>query len=228
MLIRQTKTRMGVTRFLSVAMLVGVIASAEVIRFDHGVPGNLPGGWTVAMTHDGAAPHWEIVRDESAPRPPYVLAQVSRDKTAGRFPLAIWDAATIRDGEVSVAFKTVNGTVDQAAGIVWRYQNPKNYYIVRANALENNVVLYKVENGIRLSIPAKGLPSRSDGVRRQIPRGQWNTLKIGFRDRSFIVYLNGERLFETEDRTFAEAGKTGLWTKADSVTYFSDFTISVK
>ena len=189
------------------------------------VPGKLPAGWTVAMTHDGGAPRWEIVRDESAPTPPYVLAQVSRDATAGRFPLAIWDAIAIRDGEVSVAFKNVEGSVDRAAGIVWRYQDPNNYYIVRANALENNVVLYKVENGIRLSIAPKGLPSRSYGVKHQIPTGQWSVLRITFKDRFFTVFLNGERLFETEDRTFTKAGKTGLWTKADSVTYFDEFTI---
>jgi hypothetical protein len=157
-----------------------------------------------------------------------VLAQLSRDSTAGRFPLAIWDATSIRDGEISVAFKTVDGTVDQAAGIVWRYQDPNNYYIVRANALENNVVLYKVENGVRLSIAPKGLPSRSYGVKHEIPRRQWSTLKIAFHDSSFVVSLNGARLFETEDRTFTKAGKTGLWTKADSVTYFDEVSLTGK
>src|SRR5260370_28801670 len=133
---------MGVMRFLGAALLLCLTAPAQVIRFDNGVPGKLPAGWTVAMTHDGAVPQWEIVRDQTAPSPPYVLAQVSRDRTAGRFPLAIWDATTIRDGEVSVAFKTVDGSIDQAAGIVWRYRDPNNYYIVRANALQNNVGLY--------------------------------------------------------------------------------------
>jgi hypothetical protein len=195
------------------------------VRFDNSVPGKLPSGWTVAMTHDGAPPQWEIVRDQTAPSPPYVLAQVSRDRTAGRFPLAIWDAAAVRDGEVSVAFKTVDGSVDQAAGIVWRYRDPNNYYIVRANALENNVVLYKVANGVRVSIAPKGLASRSYGVNHQIPRGQWNSLRVLFNGSSFAVFLNQERLFEADDRTFAQAGKAGLWTKADSVTYFDEFTV---
>jgi hypothetical protein len=219
---------MGVMRFLGAALLLYFPALAEVIRFDNTLPGKLPTGWSVTMTHDGAPPQWEIVRDPSAPSPPYVLAQVSRDSTAGRFPLAIWDATTIRDGDVSVAFKAVDGSVDQAAGIVWRYRDPNNYYIVRANALENNVVLYKVENGVRLTIAPKGLPSRSYGVKRQIPRGQWNTLRVAFKRDLFIVFLNGERLFEASDRTFAEAGKTGLWTKADSITYFDEFTVTGK
>jgi hypothetical protein len=166
----------------------------------------------------------QIRRDDTAPSPPYVLAQISQDKTAGRFPLAIWEGASILNGEVGVSFKTVDGAIDQAAGIVWRYQDPNNYYIVRANALENNVVLYKVEKGVRLSIAPKGLPSRSYGVKHDIPKGRWNTLRIVFKDSLFTVFFNGERLFDTEDRTFTKAGRTGLWTKADSVTYFDDFS----
>src|SRR5260370_5017048 len=216
---------MSVTRFLGAALLLYWTAAAEIIRFVNSVPGKLPAGWTVAMHDGGPQPRWEIVGDESAPSPPYVLAQVSRDATAGRFPLAIWDAIAIRDGEASVAFKTVDGAVDQAAGIVWRYQDPNNYYIVRANALENNVVLYKVENGVRLSIAPKGLPSRSYGVKRHIPGGQWCVLRITFKDSFFTVFLNGERLFETQDRTFTKAAKTPLWTKPNNVTHFTKFTV---
>ncbi len=180
------------------------------------------------MTHAGASPRWEIVRDELAPGSRFVLAQLSRDKTAGRFPLAIWNGLRIQDGGISVAFKAVDGAVDQAAGIIWRYQDPNNYYIVRANALENNVVLYKVENGVRISIPPKGLPSRSYGVKHPIPSRRWNNLRVTFQGNTFTVFLNGERLFETEDRTFTTAGKTGLWTKSDSLTYFDEFTVSGK
>jgi hypothetical protein len=201
-------------------------AQADVIRFDEGVPGKLPAHWTIAMTHAGAPPHWEILRDESAPSPPNVLAQLSRDRTAGRFPLAIWDRGLLQDGEVSIAFKAVDGSIDQAAGLVWRYQDPNNYYIARANALENNVVLYKVEKGVRISIAPKGLPSRSYGVKHLIPGGRWNQLKVAFGGATFTVFLNQERLFEAEDTTFQKPGKVGLWTKADSVTYFDDFTIS--
>lgn len=216
---------MASVRIVGAMVLLHSLAIAEVIRFEGETPGRLPRGWSVGMTHDGGAPRWEIVRDESAPSPPYVFAQLSQDRTAGRFPLAILDRISIVDGSVSVAFKTVDGAVDQAAGIVWRYQDPNNYYILRANALEDNVVLYKVESGVRQSIAPKGLPSRSYGVKHNIPRGRWNTLKIEFQGSSFIVFLNGERLFETEDQTFTKAGKTGLWTKADSVTYFDGFTV---
>jgi hypothetical protein len=201
-------------------------AQSESIGFDKAIPGKLPADWTAAMTHAGDPPRWEIVRDESAPSHPNVLAQLSRDRTAGRFPLAIWNRALLQDGELSVAFKAVDGSIDQAAGIVWRYQDSNNYYIVRANALENNVVLYKVENGIRSSIAPKGLPSRSYGVKHLIPSGRWNTLKVTFSGAKIAVFLNQERLFEAEDTTFQKSGKIGLWTKADSVTYFDDFTIA--
>ena len=206
-------------------MLLLQSARSEVVRFAGTVVGAVPAGWSVAMTHAGAPPRWEIVRDESAPDRPLVLAQTSADDTAGRFPLAIWDRTTIRDGEVSVAFKAVAGRVDRAAGIVWRYQDPNNYYIVRANALENNVVLYKVEKGIRLSIAPKGRPSRAYGVKHEVPSGRWNMLKVVFKDNVFVVFFNGEQLFQVEDRTFRSAGKTDLWTKADTQTYFSRFTV---
>jgi Domain of Unknown Function (DUF1080) len=206
-----------------IAIVVQGIARGEVIRFDHATAGSLPAGWTVAMTHAGGAPKWELVRDETAAHPPMVLAQVSRDASAGRFPLAVWDGAMIRNGEASVAFKAVEGKIDRAAGIVWRYQDPNNYYTVRANALENNVVLYKVEAGVRLSIAPKGLPSRAYGVKHEIPSLRWNTLRVVFNGSLFTVFLNGERLFDVEDQTFKKAGKVGLWTKADSVTYFADF-----
>src|SRR5215469_16925431 len=110
---------MVIRGILGVALLFDSLAAAEVVRFEANAAAKTPPEWSVAMTHDGAPPRWEIVRDESAPSPPYVLAQLSRDRTAGRFPLAIWGATSIRDGEVSVDFKAVDGAVDQAAGIVW-------------------------------------------------------------------------------------------------------------
>ena len=173
-------------------MLLGLLALSivhgEVIRFDRSPEGTVPSGWSFAMTHAGGAPKWEIVRDDSAPHPPLVLGQVSRDPTAGRFPLAIWDGASLRNGDVSVTFKPVDGSIDRAAGIVWRYQDPNNYYIVRANSLENNVVLYKVESGTRLSIAPKGLPSRAYGVKHEVPSGRWSTLRVVFKNNLFTVY----------------------------------------
>lgn len=177
------------------------------------------------MTHSGGPPKWEVFKDSSAPSLPNVFAQSSSDSTAGRFPLAIWDRTTFKDGTVTVKFKAISGTVDQAAGLVWRYRDANNYYIVRANALENNVVLYKVQNGERISLAPKGAVSNAYGVKHRVPKQTWSTLSVTFRDNVFAVILDGDKLFEVEDSTFLGAGKTGLWTKSDSVTYFDDFQI---
>ena len=137
-------------------LLLACAGWAQTITFDSAKPGAVPPGWTVAMTHEGGPPKWEIVSDPSAPSKPNVLAQTSTDNTSGRFPLAIYEEASLTSGSLSVRFKTVSGQRDQAAGLVWRYQDPDNYYIVRANALEDNVVLYKVERGKRLSLEQIG------------------------------------------------------------------------
>ncbi len=198
---------------------------AEIVNFDRAAAGAAPAGWTIAMTHQGGAPRWEVVEDSSAPSKPNILAQVSTDRTAGRFPMAIWDSAAVKDGTLAVKFKTVSGTVDQAAGLVWRFRDPGNYYIVRANALEDNVVLYKVQNGERVSLAPKGAVSSSYGVKYRIPKQTWSILSVDFNGSLFTVSLNNQKLFDVEDSTFPGAGKTGLWTKSDSVTYFDDFQI---
>ena len=216
------------TQFVLATALVACANSAETINFDKANPGTLPPGWTVAMTHKGGAPKWEIVKDETAPSKPHVLAQVSNDATGGRFPLAVYTKPSVKDGTLSVKFKTISGGVDQAAGLIWRYKDPDNYYITRANALEDNVVLYKVENGQRLALAPKGTPSKTYGVKHRVPKQTWSTLSVTFRGHVYTVSFDGQKLFEVEDSTFTAAGKVGLWTKADSVTYFDDFRIEGK
>jgi hypothetical protein len=201
------------------------LSLAETVNFDSATPGQVPPGWTVAMTHTGGAPKWEVLKDDTAPTKPNVFAQVSNDSTSARFPLAIWEKANFKDGALTVKFKPVSGQEDQAAGMVWRYRDPDNYYIVRANAAENNVVLYKVENGKRSSLAPKGTPPKTYGVKHKVPSGVWSTLRVTFEGNLFSVYFDGTKLFEVEDETFKGAGKVGLWTKADSVTYFDDFAV---
>jgi hypothetical protein len=218
-------------RALVVCLAGGVLAPAVALGaeqdFEAAAVGTLPAGWSVAMTSDGAAPRFEVVRDASSPSGANVLAQVSDDRTSGRFPLAIYEGIETVDGAVTVRFKPVSGRVDQAAGLVWRYRDPRNYYIVRANALENNVVLYKVENGRRIPLPPVG---RGDdyGVEHRVPGQGWSTLAVAFSGTRFVVTFDGAPLFEVEDTTFTGAGKVGLWTKADSVTYFDGFEATVR
>lgn len=202
-------------------------ALGDVLDFEGGDVGSVPTGWTIAMTSDGGQPRWEVVRDATSPVGGKVLAQISDDRIPGRFPLAIYEDIETVDGSVSVRFKPVTGRVDQAAGLVWRYRDPRNYYIVRANALENNVVLYKVENGRRIPLPPVGR-GEDYGVEHRVPAQDWSTLAVTFSGTHFVVAFDGAPLFEVEDSTFTGAGKVGLWTKADSVTYFDGFEATAR
>lgn len=205
-------------------ILISAFAAAP-IGFDDERPGSIPPGWTVAMTHDGGPPKWEVLRDATAPSGSQVLAQTSTDPTNARYPLAIYERAKPVNGSVSVRFKPISGERDQAAGIVWRYRNPDNYYIVRANALEDNVVLYKVEAGKRVSLAPVGTAPGTYGVKHPVPKQTWSTLRVDFSGERFEVFLNGARIMEVRDPTFTAAGLTGLWTKADSVTHFDDYLV---
>jgi len=197
----------------------------QTINFDSAKPGTVPLGWTIAP-NGGTAPKWEILKDPSAPSQPNVFAQLSNDVSDGRCPLAILNKTDVKDGDLSVKVKPVAGKEDRAGGLVFRYRDPHNYYLVRANALENTIVLYKVEDGKRTPLASRGSPPNSYGVKHSVPINQWSVLKVQFRGPLFSVYFNHRRLFEVLDSTFRQPGKVGLWTKADSITYFDDFRIA--
>jgi hypothetical protein len=210
-------------------LLLGVALTAQtpsrrVIDFEADKAGQAPAGFTFALTGIGRPGAWSVRRDDSSPDRGNVLAQTDTDSTSYRFPLAIFDDVSTSDVDISVRFRPISGRVDQAAGLVWRYRDANNYYIVRANALEGNVVLYKVENGKRTDLPVKG-SGRTYGKKASVAKNTWSQLGVTVRDQLFTVSLNGQGLYQVEDATFAGAGKVGLWTKADSVTYFDDLTI---
>ena len=169
------------------------------------------------MTNRGPAPRWEIRKDQTAPTQPYVLAQLSSDPAANRAPLAILDNLSLRDGDVSVRIKPVAGRQDPGGGLVWRYRDENNYYLVRANVTQNTVAVDKVENGRRIAL----IP----GVKHDIPFNAWSILKVSARGNRFQIYVDHRRILEGEDNTFTGAGKVGLCTMADSVTYFDDFRV---
>ena len=211
-------------KVVALLALLPLAASAETVDFE-GMPiGSAPGGWVVTKTDGGAEPRWEVVADSTSPAGARVLAQLSKDATSGRFPLAIHPGAALANGAVSVRFKPLSGNVDRAAGLVWRYRDENNYYVVRANALENNVVIYKVENGRRTPLAPVGKPGEY-GVAKAVPAARWSTLRVAFMGPRFVVSFDDESLFEVEDSTFTDAGRVGLWTKADSVTYFDELEL---
>jgi hypothetical protein len=210
--------------FLQLLSIVFPAMAAETINFDSVRPGPPPPGWSIAMTHAGSAPRWVVQKDDTAPSKPNVLAQISTDRAAARCPLAIFNKV-LKDGEISVKFKTIWGKQDQVAGLVWRYGDENNYYLVRANSLEQNIVLCKIQDGKRISLPPKGTAPKTYGVKHKVPFQAWSLLKVTFRGPVFEVYFDHRRVFRVEDNTFTQPGKVGLWTKADSVTYFDDFRI---
>src|SRR5580704_2986665 len=177
---------------------------------------NLEPEFTQWRTGDGGAAEWSLVADASAAGG-RAIAQVSKDKTNYRFPLAIYKPFSGKDLEVVVRFKPVAGTVDQAGGIAIRLATPDDYYVVRANALEDNVNFYRV---------VKGRRSQIKGVSTKVTGNQWHTLGLRAEGDKFTISFDGKPLFAAEDKTFADAGKVALWTKADSVTHFDAISIT--
>jgi hypothetical protein len=184
-----------------------------VIDFQQAATGALPPGWTTALTGKGKPCRWEIVRDHGEK----VLAQLSSETPDYRFNLAINQGLKYKNMEISVKFKGIRGHNDQGGGPLWRYQDASNYYVVRANPLENNFRLYKVVNGSRHMLKSANLP---------IDTGKWYTLKITMQGNHIVCYFNGKPLLKATDNTFSQAGKIGLWTKSDAVTFFKDLRVS--
>jgi hypothetical protein len=185
-------------------------------RFEADAVGATPKGWTATSTGKGD-PKWTIEHDQTAPSKLKILKQSGR----ATYPLLLKDDTNIKDGFIEVKFKAIAGSEDRAGGLAWRARDANNYYVVRANALEDNVVLYKTVNGARSALDIVGRKG-SYGVDISVPANQWLGLRVDFSGSRFRVLYNGKQLFEVEDSTFSNAGKVGLWTKADSVTLFDE------
>jgi hypothetical protein len=188
------------------------VAMAETINFDHESAGSLPSGWEAGVTGEGS-PKWTIEMDDSAPSPPNVLKQSG----IGTFPWCVKTDTSIENGSVEVKFNPIAGREDAAGGIVWRWKDRGNYYVARANALENNVSLYHTTNGRRHTIKYVNAP---------VSKNRWHTLKVDFAGTSIRVALDGTIYIEEEDDHIRGAGAVGVWTKADSMTAFDDFSYS--
>lgn len=211
-----------------ILMIVGAVTLAHGQRrqvdFTQDTVGQPPKGFEFGHTAKVGNPGKWVVQAEGNNK---YLAQLDADRTGSRFPVAVIADIAAADVDLSVRFKPVLGRIDQAAGLVWRFRDQDNYYIVRANALEDNVVLYKVEKGKRTDLPVKG-EGRTYGKKAEVPSNQWSTLRVVAAGPRFEVYYNGSKVYEVEDTAFTQAGKVGVWTKADSVTYFDDLTVVTK
>ena len=208
-------------RTILAAAGVGIAGAAAAegarIDFETATPGSLPDGVSTGLTGGGGPVKWTIIEDQSAPAGPKVLAQTSTDKTDNRFPLAIFAQPLLANLDLAVKFKAVAGEVDRAGGIVLRLTDANNYYVLRANALEDNVRLYRVVKGNRIQFA---------GASAKVASGVWHELRLRAEGPKFEVFFNGRSLYTATDPTFANAGRVALWTKADSVTYFDALSVT--
>ncbi len=180
----------------------------ECITFNNEQLGMLPAGWMAGVTGRGT-PRWTIEAD-----PADAERHVLKQSGEGTFPWCVREAVDIEDGFVEVKFQPIAGDEDQAGGVVWRWKDRDNYYVARANALENNVSLYYTKGGRRVTIKYTDAPVAS---------AQWHTLRAEFSASTIRVLLDGKLYIAVADEHIAGPGSVGVWTKADSVTAFDEF-----
>ena len=198
----------------AVTIATATAALAETDTFDKALVGSPPAEWTCGVT-GGGSPKWTIEADASAPSKPNVLKQSG----SGTFPWCVRKDASVTDGYVEVKFKPLKGREDQAGGLVWRWKDGDNYYVARANALENNVTIYHTIKGSRRSFK---------NVSQKVTPNQWHTLRVDFQGQHFVVMFDGKKVIEADDDAITGVGAVGVWTKADSVTAFDDFSYAGK
>lgn len=200
--------------FLLVASLLATPASAQVL-----VPLTTPDGrvaCTQGKTGIGRPPDWQALADPDGPSG-WVLAETAADPDDLRFPLCINEQAVLRDLDATLRFKPVSGVRQRVAGFMFRAQSANDYYVVRVSALEGSVRLYRMEKGKRRQIGGKEVPVGSD---------TWHSLRVIVVNDRFEVMLDGVSLFSATDRTLPQAGPMGVWSQADSVTYYGSLLVS--
>jgi hypothetical protein len=199
-----------------VALSARAGTGATLIDIDRMTPGSPPAGFSFAQTGQGGDGEWTVVSDETA-LAGRAIEQTSTDRTDYRFPLAIHESLSAKNLDAEIRFKAVAGRVDRAAGIAVRLRDADNYYVARANALEDNVRFYRVVDGRHQQLGSANL---------KVPSGEWHSLSLRAEGARFTIFFDGKTLFGVTDNTFAEPGGVALWTKADSVTRFDQMKIT--
>lgn len=199
---------------LLAAALLAAPVEKKVIDFESDEHMKPPKGFEFGRTGEGRPGQWVIMARDDAPSGKMVLTQVDDDPTDDRFPVACTGPA-MKDLRVSVRCMAVSGKVDQGCGVIFRVKDADNYYVARANALEDNVRLYRVVKGSRRQF---------GGWNGKVASGKWHELAVEAKGDHFIVFFNGQKVIDEHDSTFTEPGKFGVWTKADSGILFDDLT----
>jgi hypothetical protein len=210
-----------------VALAGAAVRAAEgqerAVQFSKGDVGKVPTGWKAEKTGKGEGSVWKVVQDNTAPsKTGLVLAQTA-ESPGNVFNICVLDDSRYKDVELGVAFKAIRGKKDQGGGFVWRYQDNNNYYIGRMNPLEDNYRVYKVVQGVRAQLGQEG--TKED---LKVPVGEWHRLKVTMAGDHIQCYLDGNKVLDVKDSTYKDAGKVGLWSKADAQTHFDEFKVSGK
>ena len=172
-------------------------------------------GCTQGMTGIGRPPAWQAVQDKDGPDG-WVLVETAADATNLRFPLCISEQTTARDFDAPLRFKPISGTHDQVAGFAFRAQSANDYLLVRTNARDNSVRLYRVEKGRRSQIAGKDAP---------IALGEWHSLRVIAIGDRFEIAFDGKPLFTATDRSLPQSGAMGVWSQADSITHYGSLLV---
>ena len=210
-------------------IILGVFGGAEITNFDAQKTGVSPPGWTLINSRPMAPFRWEVRDDRSAPSRPNVLALTSRERDRHVPSLAVFQKADVHDGEVSVDFKLDVKQRTQTVGIVFRYQDPKNYYLANASADNGSLSLLKIQDG--KTSPLSRADAHKPGaceVPHHIDGQTWNLMRVKFRGNKIVLYLDHRKMLEAVDQTFAKSGKTGVWSRGDTVAYFDNFKVDKK
>ena len=200
-------------------ILSGEAVSAQIVTFESETPGQPPKDFEFGLAGEGGPGRWEMVADPTAGGGK-ALAQLSTNAAELRFLVAMYKPITAGNVEVTARCKPISGQADQACGVIVRATDSGNYYMARANALEDNVRLYRVRDGQREQLAS------AEGVK--IARGQWHTLTVHARGDRYTVFFNDMPLHATTDSTPQPRpadGRVGFWVKSDSVTYFDRLEI---
>jgi hypothetical protein len=200
---------------LAGAALVADEGKERAFKFSKEDLGKVPSGWKAEKTGKGEGSVWKIVEDETAPSKSGVVLAQTAQSPGGVFNICVAEDTNYKDVQLSVSFKAVAGDKDRGGGFVWRYQDHDNYYIARMNPLEDNYRVYKVVDGKRTQLGAK------EGVK--VKSGEWHKLRVEVKGNKMVGYLDSEKMWEITDDTYQNAGKVGLWSKADAQTHFDEF-----
>ena len=207
----------------SLQLAIGaVVAQAETAspalawNFDREQPGTLPSEFSIGTLFDGRpAGDWQVLATDRAKSPPHVFAQVIAKGAEHSYKVVLIKEVIASDLNLEVSFLPIQGQADMGGGLIWRAADDRNYYLTRANPLEQNIRVYRVVKGVRHML---------ENFDQTIDVRHWHTLRVTHQGCRVNIFYDYKQVFDLCDKTFHD-GMVGLWTKSDAVTYFDDLQL---